>query len=102
MADLVKTFFETGAFEAMTAAETFLRTAGFSIGSNERGSPRGIMFGDYDISKWRNLNARERLALHGRATGNMREGPVEIRIFGTAPVEAKRAFHKTATLAAAE
>jgi hypothetical protein len=70
----------------------------------ERGSPRGIMFGNYDVSKWRNLSKRDRADLHGvmtTATGSMREGPVTVRIFESASPEAKRSFHQTA-LAIAE
>jgi len=97
MADLVKTFAQEGDFSAMQEMEHFLRTAGFSIGSNQRGDPRGIMFGlRYDIMKWRNLNARERAALDGIATGNMRDGPITVRIYAHASQKAKRAFHQTA------
>jgi hypothetical protein len=93
MANLIKTFDQPGDFEAMYAAEAFLAAAGFSVGSTQRGDPRGIMFGDYDIAKWRNLNGREREALHGTMTGNMREGPVTVRIFEKAPEDAKRRFY---------
>jgi hypothetical protein len=93
MADLVKTFDQPGDFEAMHAAETFLETAGFSVGRMQRGDPRGILFGDFDIAKWRNLNARERAGLHGHLIGDMRAGPVTIRIFEKAPQDAKRRFH---------
>lgn len=97
MASLVKTFSQSGDFEAMSAAEQFLAVAGFSCGTTQRGDPRGIMFGDFDIQKWRNLSNRDRNDLHGHMTGNMREGPVKIEIFERAPAEAKRAFHVTAT-----
>lgn len=96
MADLVKTFNQTGDFEAMNAAEHFLKVAGFSIGSSQRGSPRGIMFGDVDISKWRNLRQFEIDELHGAMTGDGRNGPLTVRIRESAPQEAKQAFHKTA------
>ncbi len=96
MANLVKTFSQKGDFEAVTAAEDFLRVAGFSIGSSERGSPRAIMFGDYDISKWRHLDQRERDALHGQMTGDGRNGPLTVTIFESAPPGAKTAFHRTA------
>jgi hypothetical protein len=99
MANLVKTFNGTEDFEAMHAAEHFLQLAGFSVGSNQRGDPRGIMFGEYDIAKWRNLNVRERRELHGQMTsdhGTMRSGPIVVTIFDSAPQEAKQEFHKTA------
>lgn len=96
MANLVKTFTQKGDFAAMTAAEDFLRVAGFSIGSSERGSPRGIVFGDCAISKWRRLSSQDRDDMHGQMTGDGRNGPLTVTIFGRAPSEAKRAFHKTA------
>jgi hypothetical protein len=99
MANLVKTFNEQDDFAAMRAAEHFLQLAGFSVGSNQRGDPRGVMFGDYDIAKWRNLNTAERKALHGQMTsdhGTMRIGPIVVTIFESAPHEAKQEFIKTA------
>jgi hypothetical protein len=98
MADLRKTFSAEGDFDANTEAEDFLRTAGFSVGSMQRGAPRGIMFGECDISKWRNLRETEIQTLHGemRAHRSFREGPITVIIFESAPQEAKRAFHQTA------
>jgi|GEM_PF-5490655 len=52
-------------FASTRAAETALRGAGLSIGSRQGRSPRGILFGDYLIAKWRNLTMHERNALHG-------------------------------------
>ncbi len=40
-------------FEAMYKAEAFLSERGFSVGSNQRGDPRGILHGEYIIAKWR-------------------------------------------------
>lgn len=77
-----------GDFSANDAAEAFLRERGFSVGSMQRGDPRGIMFGDCDIAKWRNLSASERTALHGvlaYRNGSARGGDAIIRIFCTAP-----------------
>lgn len=51
---------------ARQAAEAALKAAGFSVGSRQRGAPSGILFGDYMIAKWRNMNAQERADLHGR------------------------------------
>lgn len=81
-----------GDFAAVNSAERFLSDAGFSIGSEQRGSPRGILFGEFDIQKWHNLDEGHREALHGTMTGNMREGPVTITIFSSAPDEAKSAL----------
>jgi hypothetical protein len=96
MASLVKTFKQDGDFEANNAAEEFLRVAGFSVGSMQRGDPRGIMFGDYNISKWQNLREIERQSLHGQMLGRGRTGPIMVEIFENAPQEAKQSFHKTA------
>ena len=98
MANLVKTFTGLEDFQAMNAAEAFLTRAGFSFGRTQRGNPRGILWGDYDIQKWRNLNHQERADCHGQMTGDMREGPVLVTIFEHAPHEAKRAFHQIALL----
>jgi len=98
MSDLRKTFNASGDFAANNDAEHFLQVAGFSVGSMQRGAPRGIMFGDCDISKWRNLREIEIQSLHGemRAHRTFREGPITVVIFESAPQEAKRAFHQTA------
>lgn len=83
---LQKTFFGEGAFDALHAAEGFVRSIGASCGSNQRGAPTGIMFGDFNIAKWRSLNACERGELHGVIdAGDHRNGPVTVRIFDSAP-----------------
>jgi|SRR5947209_12617624 len=87
-ADFIRTFDQTGDFAAMHAAERFLSERGFSVGSNQRGAPRGVMFGNYDIAKWRNLGADERLELHGTLIGDGRNGPLALRIYASAPAGA--------------
>lgn len=52
--------------QAYQEACAHLRAYGFSIGSRQRGSPTGIMYGDYLISKWRSMSEVEREELHGR------------------------------------
>ncbi|MEN5277337.1 hypothetical protein ABE527_10330 [Brucella sp. TWI432] len=54
---------DQGDFAAVRRAEQLLKQHGFSVGTTQRGSPRGIMFGAYDIQKWRNLNEADRAAL---------------------------------------
>lgn len=84
-----------GDFSANAAAEQFLASAGFSVGSMQRGDPRGVMFGDYVIAKWRNLNLSERHALHGilaYRNGSARGGDAIVRIFVNAPDEARAAL----------
>lgn len=56
---------DAGDFAAVRRAEQLLDQHGFSVGVTQRGSSRGIMFGDFIIQKWRNLNVSERAALHG-------------------------------------
>ena len=80
---LFKQTFEGADFKACREAETFLAARGFSVGSMQRGDPRGILYGDFDIQKWRNLSGNERMFLHGQMTGPMRDGPVTIEIFDT-------------------
>lgn len=89
---LIRAFSDPREFEASHQAETFLAARGFSVGHRQRGASRGILFGDYNIQKWRNLNAQEIEELHGVMTGDGRNGPIEIFIFDNAPVEARKAF----------
>ena len=85
-------------FGAVNAAEADLEARGFSVARMQAHQPSGILFGDFDIQKWRNLSTAHREALHGQMTGDFRNGPVTVRIFDTAPDEAKEAFCR-ATLA---
>jgi len=75
-------FLQTGDFQAMHSAQDWCKERGISVGHMERGSPRGLLRGDFDIAKWRNLSPSERYALDGRMTGDMRNGPVVINIKG--------------------
>lgn len=75
-------------FDGLHDAEAFAAEVGFSIGSMQRDQPMGLLFGDFKIAKWSNLSATERQALHGKITGDKREGPVSVTIFDTAPKEA--------------
>lgn len=73
-------FEQQGTFAAMYAAEEWCRSNGISVGCGEKGKPRGLLLGDFAISKWRNMNASEIAALDGRMTGDMRDGPVIIEM----------------------
>lgn len=73
-------FDNEGDFAAMYAAEDWCAKHGLSVGSSERGKPRGILFGDYAIAKWHNLRQADRDALHGTMTGDMRSGPVTVAV----------------------
>lgn len=67
---------------ACHAAEKWCADNGYSVGRMQGPSPRGLLRGNYDIQKWRNLRSDERAALHGVMVGSMRTGPVTVRIFG--------------------
>jgi hypothetical protein len=77
---VIKAFDRPGEFKACEAAERWLSERGFSVGRMQGHSPRGILHGDFDIQKWRNLRKDELSALHGRMWGSMRHGPVYIEI----------------------
>ena len=86
------TFTDDGDFAAAHRAVSWLEECGFSIGKMQGRAPRGILFGLYDIQKWRNLSEADRAELHGILYGDMRNGPVTVKIFDTAPDDAKAAF----------
>jgi len=73
-------FSEPGTFQALYAAQKWLEQNGYSFGSTCRGSPIGILKGDFIIAKWRNLTKREIEQLDGRMDGDMRNGPVTIHL----------------------
>lgn len=82
---------DQGDFAAVRRAEQLLEQHGFSVGIMQRGSSRGILFGDFVIQKWRNLNVAERAALHGILDGD-RSSDAVIEIWDPAPLEAVRAL----------
>ncbi len=82
---------DEGDFAAVRRAEALLKQHGFSVGTTQRGSSRGVMFGDYDIQKWRNLSVEERRALHGILDGD-RSSHAQIEIWDPAPLEAVAAL----------
>lgn len=87
-----KTFSESGVFKANWAAEKYLTERGFSVGSSQGQERRGILYGEYQISKWRGMNRAEIAALHGVMRGDGRNGPVYIDLYDHAPAEAQEAF----------
>lgn len=74
------TFADPGDFEAMRSAEQWCADNGYSVGGMQRGDPRGLLRGDYAIAKWRNLSRQERAELDGQMTGDMRNGPVTVKV----------------------
>lgn len=87
-------------FTVTQRAEAALRESGFSVGRMQAHSPRGILFGDFDIQKWRNLDRADREALHGQVTHLAYFGTeqqlygygAEIVLFDRAPVETAQAL----------
>lgn len=75
-----KTFSEPGTFHALYAAQKWLAQNGYCFGSTCRGSPIGVLKGDFIIAKWRNLTKREIDQLDGELSGDMRNGPVTIHL----------------------
>lgn len=88
-------------FPSEESAQRTLKESGFSLGQIQRDDPRGIMFGEIYITKWRNLRAADRDALHGVYQRAHRGGPVEITLrSGGAPGEALRKLEDAAAQAA--
>jgi hypothetical protein len=75
-----KVFNEAGDFEATRAAEKWCDENGLSVGRMQAGAPRGLLYGDFDISKWSNMNAQEIAELHGKMTGDWSNGPVVVEV----------------------
>ena len=75
-------------FATMRAAEKYLDERGFSVGPPQGAHPRGIVFGDFEVQKWRNLSGYDRDRLHGTMDGDSRHGPLLVRVFDLAPDDA--------------
>lgn len=82
----IKTFSQPGTFKALHAAQEWLTQNGYSYGSTCVMHPTGILKGDYCIAKWRNLTKKEIRELDGSFDGDLREGPVTVRL-KVAPVD---------------
>lgn len=79
-------FTQQGTFQALNAARAWCRENGVSYGSSCAMRPTGLLFGEYAISKWRNLSKQERDDLHGTMSGEFREGPVVIELKDSAVI----------------
>lgn len=84
-------FEQQGTFQAVYAAEDWLRARGFSWGPSSVDGPQAIWHGDCTISKWRNLSPKERSECDAIMHGG-REGPVTITLQRAATPEARAAF----------
>jgi hypothetical protein len=78
---MVEVFTQKGDFAAYYAACHWCKESGISYGSMQRDDPIGLMRGDWDISKWRNMTKKEQSALDGIMTGDKRNGPVTIEMY---------------------
>ena len=78
---MIITFAYTEEFEACRQAEAWCADRGISVGRMQGPSPRGLLRGSFDISKWRNMSKREISQLDGRMTGDMKNGPVFVEIY---------------------
>lgn len=76
------TFRQKETFAAYNAATDYLKNHGYSYGSMQRGSPTAIKKGDYLIEKWRYLTPEERENIDGIISGEFRNGPVSVFIYG--------------------
>ncbi|MGK0158800.1 hypothetical protein [Pseudomonas mosselii] len=75
-----KTFDQEGTFQALYAAQNWLRENGYSYGSTCRDEPIGVMKGEWDIAKWRNLSRQDVAGLDGVLLGSPRNGPMELKL----------------------
>jgi hypothetical protein len=76
-------FNDTGDFMAYYKATSWLTENGYSYGSMSSPFPTGILKGDYNIAKWKNLTSQQIRALDGVivADGRFREGPCRILLY---------------------
>lgn len=55
----------TDRFACENNAEKYLESKGYAVGRMQSGSPRGLMKGNYEIMKWRNLDSKDKDKLDG-------------------------------------
>lgn len=79
-------------FATEAEAVAWLSLKGFSVGRMQAGSPRGILHGDVEIMKWRNLRPVDRATLHGMLISGRRAVRASVALYASAPAEAKAAF----------
>lgn len=80
-----KTFVVPGTFEAMYAAQAWIKSKGYDYGSTCARMPVAVMKGDYYSyglpHKWKNFSKFQKNNVHGQMVGEMREGPVTVYLF---------------------
>lgn len=71
-----------GTWQALRSAERWCTEKGYGTGSGDYPNPIAISDGPYDhTQKWHNFTTHEKKTCFGIITGDMREGPMTIRIF---------------------
>ena len=75
-----KTFSETGTFNALSSAQSWLTNHGYSFGPSSAMKPIPVLKGDFVIAKWKNLTKKEIAMLDGQIDGNLREGPMTVSL----------------------
>ena len=70
-----------GVFQALYAAQEWCVHNSISYGSLCGDQPVALMYGDYNIAKWKNLTPKEKRTVDGKMTGDMRNGPIFIEMF---------------------
>lgn len=69
---------EDDTFGAYHKAEQYCKALGLSVGRMCSPQPTGLKEGEFDIQKWKNLDAEDIGGLDGVIVGNYREGPVKV------------------------
>lgn len=75
-------------FDNEDLAEKALKDCGFSLGTLQRDAARGILHGNYDIAKWRNLPQDDIHRLHGAYRRQRCDGSVLIWMKPSCPAKA--------------
>jgi len=79
------TFNNEGTFEAYWAALAWARAKGFEESSMSHPLPTALVKGSFEESdlpeKWKNFKPRHAEMVDGTITGDLREGPVTVKLF---------------------
>lgn len=75
---LAAEFVHDETFGAYKAAEEYCKALGVSVGHMCHPMPTGLAKGDFEIAKWKNLSAEDKMLLDGVIVGEFRNGPVNV------------------------
>lgn len=86
----VQVFDEKGTFKSLYAAQSYLRSNGYSYGSSSRIHPIAAMKGEYELpQKWYNMSDLDKTLIDAVIVSNdFREGIVSVIIFDEIPENA--------------